>query len=420
MTSLRAHRLCAAIVLTLVALVLVPAASAQQLPFEQVVVQLKSPDPAQRLTAVKLLGESGYPEAAVPVAPLLGDRDERIQREAFYAELLFFVPASRKDGHAALHAFEANWAAMPVERVPMPVVTNFLPMFASPNASLRTAAVYAVGVLGQVDGIAPDAAHKAVVDALVERLTDPEPAMRVAAARASGRLFRRCPGGCALLAVDKIGDALVHLLNDSDPMVQGAAMEGLGEMRYERGVKALTDIFTYHKSGESAWAALDTLARIGHASSVATFKAALAHKDLNFRRSAVEGLGRVGDKDSGTAIDAATNGERDAALVLAAAFAQHRSGRGVHTSRLVDGLGSKGTRLQAQEYLVELGPAMAPAVAAALAGATNESRVALLQVLGVTGTSKELAAIDPLQRDANEKVADAARRAASRIRSLKK
>src|SRR5512133_3758541 len=66
---------------------------AQQLPFDQVVRQLRAPDAKSRLSALRLLAESGYPEAAAPVAPLLSDPDGRIRREAIYAELSFFVPA---------------------------------------------------------------------------------------------------------------------------------------------------------------------------------------------------------------------------------------------------------------------------------------------------------------------------------------
>jgi HEAT repeat protein len=249
---------------------------------------------------------------------------------------------------------------------------------------------------------------------------DADASVRAAAARAAGRLFRRCPGGCAILAVDRVGDALVRLLNDPDPAVQGAAFEGIGDLRYERAVKAVGEILAYLKGGEMGWAALDTLARIGHASSVPLFKTALSSRDPNFRRSAVEGLARAGDKGDGAAIDAMIAGERDPAVILAAAFAQHRAGRAVQTPRLVQALGDRRLAPQARDYLIELGTPVAPDVAAALPSAPDEARLAMLHVLGVTGGAKQAASVEPLQKDADPRVAAAARRALSRIRSFRR
>lgn len=407
---------------------LAPAAVAQQLPFEQVVVQLKSPDAGARLSALRLLAESGYPEAAAPIAPLLSDPDPRIQREALATELSLFLGdraavrraslVGRRDSSSAARAFEGNWSAMPAERVPMEVVTGMLALLKDRSAAIRVEAAYAVGVLGQIEGVAPDAAYKPVLEALAERLGDPEPAVRLAVARASGRVFRRCPSGCSLLALERIGDGLIRLLSDPNTGIQGAAMEGLGEIKYERAVKALTEAFGYYKAGEMAFGALDTLARIGQVESIPLFKTALGSKDPNFRRAAVEGLARTGDKDAAMAPDAILSSERDASVVFALAFAQQRTGRAHQVGRLVQALGDRNLRAQAQDYLIELGPAISSELAAAMTGTGGEMRVALLEVLGVTGTAKEAAAIEPLQNDRDPQVATAARRAVSRIRSL--
>lgn len=395
-------------------------ALAQQQPFELVVGQLKSPDPRTRLSALKLLAESGYPEAAAPVAPLLSDPDPRIRREALYAELAFFVPSepSRQRIPPAERAFHANLAAMPGERVPMEVVTGLLTPLKDESAKVRAEAAYALAVLGQVEGVAPDAGYKAVVEALADRLGDPDAAVRAAVARASGRVFRRCPAGCGVVAVERLGDALVRLLNDPSGAVQSAAMEGLGELRYERAVTGLTEALLYYKTGETAWAALDTLARIGHASSVPTFNAALANKDPNFRRSAVEGLARVGGDKASDVIGAAAAVERDGSVTLAMAYGQHRLGRAAEATRIIQALGDKGLRQQAQEYLVEFGPPAAPQVAAGLVSTVPGVRVALLEVLGLTGTPREAALIEALQNDADPAVATAAQRTLSRIRRV--
>jgi HEAT repeat protein len=408
-------------VLCLAALCLAQPAQAQQLPFDQVVGQLASPDAGTRLSALRLLAESGYPEAALPVAPLLGDPDPRIRQEAMYAELRFFVPGQPARGRhraAAAAAFDLNWSSMPAAPVPIDGITGLLSPLKDQAVEVRAEAAYALGVLGQVDAVTPDAAYRIVVDALAERLGDAVPGVRAAAARASGRVFRRCPAGCGVAAVERLGDALVRLLNDSDPAVQGAALEGLGEIRYDRAVKGVSDLLAFHKTGEVAWAALDTLARIGHPSSAPDFEASLASKDPNFRRSAVEGLARSGAAGAADAIDAASAGERDASVVLAVAFAQQRMGRARQAARLVTALADRGLRQQAQDYLVELGPPAAPEAASALAGAAPEVRVALLDVLGVTGGANEAPAVEALWNDRDPRVAAAAQRALPRLRRV--
>ena len=53
-------------------------ASAQQMRFDDVVRNLRNPDPRTRLTAVRLLRDAKYPEAIAPMAPLVVD--EHAQR----------------------------------------------------------------------------------------------------------------------------------------------------------------------------------------------------------------------------------------------------------------------------------------------------------------------------------------------------
>ena len=77
-------------------------ASAQQARFDDVVRNLRNPDPKVRISAVRLLRESKYPEAASPIAALVTDPVDQIQLEAIAAELSFFlvedVPAKKRVG----------------------------------------------------------------------------------------------------------------------------------------------------------------------------------------------------------------------------------------------------------------------------------------------------------------------------------
>src|SRR5687767_5601022 len=93
MNRILALTLCAAVLCGL-------PASAQQVRFDDVVRNLRNPDPKIRINAVRLLKESGYLEAAGPIAPLVNDQVDEIQLEAIGAELAFYlvdpVPAKKR------------------------------------------------------------------------------------------------------------------------------------------------------------------------------------------------------------------------------------------------------------------------------------------------------------------------------------
>src|SRR5438876_12204806 len=73
------------------ALLAASGASAQQLRFDDVIRNLRNPDPKARLSAIRLLREAKYPEAVAPLAPLVLDPFDDIQLETIQAELSFFL-----------------------------------------------------------------------------------------------------------------------------------------------------------------------------------------------------------------------------------------------------------------------------------------------------------------------------------------
>jgi len=85
--------------------------SAQQIRFDDVVRNLRNPDPKQRAAAVRLLRDAKYPEAVAPMAPLVLDPLDDIQLEAIAAELGFFGYLYWRTGDplAHFHAQERGW-----------------------------------------------------------------------------------------------------------------------------------------------------------------------------------------------------------------------------------------------------------------------------------------------------------------------
>ncbi len=78
----------------------VAAVAQQPARFEDVVRNLRNPDPKVRLSAVRLLRETGYAEAISPLAAVVNDQVDAIQLEAIDAELSFFLRRTPVDQEA--------------------------------------------------------------------------------------------------------------------------------------------------------------------------------------------------------------------------------------------------------------------------------------------------------------------------------
>jgi HEAT repeat protein len=396
--------------LAVVAILALPAfdAAARQARFDDVVRNLRNPDPNIRLQSVRLLREAEHPEAIVPLAPLVLDSVDKIQLEAIATELQFYlfdpVEGRRRLGFivevrgrgGAPEAFERGPLAVRPRPVPPELADALLRAVDDEHARVRLEAIYAFGVIGRppIDGDAQ--AH------LIRALDHYDPAIRTAAARVAGRLQAK-----------GTGDALIKAINDSQPEVRFAAMRALGEIRDERAIRALIDQLTYYRKGEGAWSALDALARIAHPSTAGTFTAYLTDRDEFLRRAAAEGLGRVGDRAAITALEAAVVTDDSETVRAAMAFALQKLGRN-SLSRLVAAMDDRERVAQVQGYLLELGPSIEKELIGGLQDPDPTIRASVAEVLGEIGGDASGAALRALQ-DADEEVSSAARRAIERL-----
>ena len=388
---------------------LVPAA--QEPRYEDVVRNLRNPDAKARLNAVRLLRQARYPEAIVPMAALVNDPVDQIQLEAIDAELSFYavedVPARRRLGFVvevrnagrAVAAFEQGPLAVAYRPVPPELVTALLRAVDDASQKVRLEAIYTLGVIAR-QPLAGDAAP-----ALIKALDHYDPLVRAGAAAVIGRL-----------QVGSAADALIKAINDSQAPVRYAAMRALGEIRAANAVEALTQQFNYYAKGEGAWSALDALARIGHASSVALFKQRLADKDAYLRRAAAEGLGRAADTSEMTTLEIGAGNDQSPMVRAAMAFALQKLGRN-YLSRLVDFLNSDKMVPQIEGYLLELGPSIAGDLLPRLQEPEPSIRARVADVLGALGDSAALPALQAAAQDSNRDAAEAARRAIERIKA---
>ena len=403
-----------------------PALEAAQIPFDQAARDLASADPTTRLRAVQMLKQVAYPEAAIPLAALVTDPQDDIQLEAIAAELNIFlaepvVPKKRKalvvevrNAVQAESAFTAGPNALGSRAVPMEVLVALRTALRDENPRVSIEALYAFGVLAvEPGGRARRDLLRASGPDVAAFIGSSDAALRYAAIRVLGRVFAKRTQDEPIES--SVGDAAITALNDTDRAVKTAAMLALGAMRYDRGVQALTDLFTYYGKGDAAEAALDALAHIAHPTSVPLFTAQLASKVPAVRGIAMEGLARAGDSSQAAAIQAIVDKERDPGVSLAGAFALVMLAN-APTDRVADSLSKPKRRAQAKQYLIELAPGRTAMFAHQLLDSDPQIRLDMVDALGLAGDPAAIAAVEPLVQDRDPQVARAAERAVARLR----
>lgn len=408
-------------------------AFAQQVAFEDVVVRLKSPEPKTRLDALKLLRDAGYLEAAPAIAPLLGDADDKVQSAAVEAIVSMYLVDEKytrevgqglikeKGATLPLYAFVQGAGATIPNLAPAAVIRGLITAAASPNVRTRFDAAYGIAVVGRplvLQGQLPDG--RAAVNALMAILHEQDALMRLAATHALGRLFGAAvknPTANPDLTSQRteVGDQIVVGMNDPDPDVRLSSMGALGEMRYERGVQSLTDMFNYYKKGPEAMAALDAVAKIGHPGSLPVFLALLGHREAHVRRMAIEGIGRTGDKGAMAEMESRTARDQSAYVTYARAFARARNGDYSQLSKLVEGFKYSLLESDTFDYLVELGGPAATDLAAFSTNRDPKVRAGVAEVLGIVGSQQSLGVIEVMLRDRSDVVAGAAERSQKRL-----
>jgi HEAT repeat protein len=399
--------------------------SPAQVSFEAAKNDLTSPDPATRLHAVQLLKSAAYPEAALPLVPLLTDPQDDVQLEAIAAELNIFlaepVAGKRRIGLVlqvrstvqAEPAFSAGPAVLGSQPVPPAVLTGLRTAARDENARVATEALYAFGVLGVAPrGEARRALLRAAGPDIAAFIGSSDSKMRYAGVRVLGRVFARRAQDEAIEST--VGDAVITALNDNDAGVRSAAMQALGAMRYARGVQALSDLFAYHGKGETAESALIALAHIAHPTSAPLFAAQLSSKSSTLRLVAIEGLARTGDRSQLPAIQRVLDKEREANVELAGAFASVMLGNG-STDQVADSLARPRLREQAKRYLVEIAPGRTDAFSHQLLDSDPDIRIDTIDALALAEDPAAVAVLTPLIQDANPQVAQAAERAVARL-----
>ena len=413
----------------LLALVAAPSARAEE-SFDDLVANLKSPTARTRQNAAESLGKTRRREAVAPLSALVRDPEPKVRFAVVDALRRLRdtsgVPAlvtSLQDGDPGIRD-EAISAIVEVygdrdrggpidrflqtfsdeyDRASIAPYTPVEPMVYKALAAalrdeekdVRTHAAYAIGILG----------GSSVSHELVAALSDPESAVRGAAATALGKV-----------ATAEEGKALIPLLADESTSVRNRAMEAVGVLRVRDAGPPLREMFEQNRRRELGTRVLSSLSRIGDPAQGDLFRELLTSNDLEQRRLAVEGLGRVADPSMLPAFKTDYQREKSSTVRMAYNFSMVRLGDRAFVDGLALGLATGGASAErARDYLLELGPAVAPDLYRYLNDPDPEVRGGVAEVLAQLGDTAALSRLNPLLNDPNPMVVDRANRAIQRL-----
>jgi len=368
----------------------------------QLTDDVNSSEAGVRRRALKGLSAMGA-EALEPLSLLVADPMRDIRGDAITAVAAIYVqPPPKKRVGSAEDAFEWGPYRVSPWALPPALVPNLVRALSDDWPSIRRDAVYTLGVV-----LTPPV-DRPLGDELIYSLSDREGAVRLAAAKALGRL-----------RVAWAGDPLIGRIVDPELSVRLASMRALGELREARALAALRDQMDFYGRGSAGRAALDALARIAHPSSASLFaQERISNEEAN-RRYGYEGLARLGGVPEGDAmtVEKLLTEERNPEVNGAMTFALASAGR-PYLDRIVQALANDETADQALDYLRELGREQPDVLLPHLQDPIPAVRERVAMVVGFVGGASAEPALTTLTRDGDPSVRRAAEVALMRMRVL--
>ncbi len=358
-------------------------------------------DAGVRAEAAVALGKIKVPETIPSLLSALREPDAEARRAALRALLLFYIEEdiefvfARRRGLDRFNPFleTDEPTSVPTGTVVSPDVLQAIAdaLRDDPNLDNRRSAARALGVLR----------GDAMSSALVEALGDP--ALREEIFRVFAKLGRP--------------EYAIHVLphlDDRDSHTRQRAIETVGRLRAREAVAPLMARYRAARPGDSQQTQiLAALARIGDPASESIFSENLNHRSAERRRFAAEGLGRCEAVAYANGILNQRLAEKSASVRLAQAFALYRMGRADFLLEVVNHLDSLRHGDQAESYLYSL--ARNADVHPYLRRVGTRGAERMMRALGHIGTRDDLPAMQPLLRDGNPRIVNAANRAMRQI-----
>lgn len=314
------------------------------------------------------------------------------------SRLLKLLPQAQGDGQLRIIR------ALGRSNRPKEAVPALLPLFDPRGDSSRRSAVIAqaLGRLGDERAAAPLLAAWDYLVSVRQQmdLTAQTQVLRLAVIEALGGVGG--PGAAR---------AMTEALSDPDPAVAEAAARALGAMRERGAVEALAQLAG--KDGGVGQAACEALGEIGDASGRPALERALAAPTPAQSAPAAYGLARLGRKEGARALqsmlDGALTGESSARLAAYYLTKLDKNSGLEFLAQLLESEMGGGLPVQAAEALGKTGNARAVLpLTEAVPDAEPELRLVITQALGRLGGTRATAALKKLRNDNTMAVRNAA------------
>jgi len=376
--------------------------------------------PAVRLAVLEALAKIHDPRALPTYISMIADTETDIRRKAIAALLEVYVVdesgfvAGTKKVIEFLNPFDSDYNTLVVEPY-VPVSADAIQALAQrledPEAGVRKAAVMGLGTLR----------GRAALPQMKDVLSrEPENGIKI-------EYFR---------SFYKIGDPdacgrLVPYVNDPDKAVHDEAILTSGLLRCKESVDAIMDIYQMgikerekvfgvipaSSSDDLQLKCLQALALIGDDRAAKLYLPALRHDKEDFRVAAAEGLARLADPRYEPALVERSAGAKGKRYQLALAYAFYRLGHKERLQDMVRELGGMKHGDQMFGYLAELTPEQLADLYPHLRASKGKTRIRILEAIGVAGAAQNLAEIQSYTHDSDADVASAAMVAVRRIQA---
>jgi HEAT repeat protein len=394
---------------------------------------LKSSDAGKREKAAKELGDRGEKLGIDALVEASGDKEEKVQMAAVVAlgkindprkvaSLSEAVRNSRgKAQKEAIHLLTEHYIPTN-ERGALKELWNSMEnLFSPPHPVIVEPWI-------QVD--------RQAIDALIYVVDDNGSENRIEAAATLGilradpaiprlayylrspnvKMVRTCIRSIGYIRNPEAGENLIPVLQHSDKDVVADAARVLGQFRYRDALPELVRLLDYSRDKELKKVSLQAISRIGDPSSEQIMKKYFGSDDKDFRQYAIEGFGRMKLRGYVDPLEREFQREDSRQIKLALSFSLFSLGDTAYIDTLVRSLDDNLFKHQVREYMYELGNQAVPKIADYLKVQDSSFRIRVIRVLGDMHQTSAIAYLEPLMKDKDLEVAQAATDA---IRELK-
>jgi HEAT repeat protein len=404
---------------------------------QELLDNLKNSDAGKRAKAANELGDRGEKLAIAALVEATGDKEQKVQMEAVVAlgkindpsKVASLSTALRNSQGAAqkeaMHLLTEHYIP-PAERGALKELWNSMESLFSPPHPV------VVEPWIQVD--------RQAIDALIYVLDDKSSENRIDAAASLGilraepaiprlayylrspneKMARTCVRSIGYIGNPEAGRDLIPVLQHSDEKIVADTARVLGQFRYRDALPELVRLLDYSRDKDLRKVSLQAISRIGDPSSEQIMKKYFGSKDKDMRQYAIEGFGRMNLRGYVDPLEREFQREDSRQIKLALSFSLFSLGDTAYIDTLVHSLDDNLFKTQVREYFYELGPRAVPKIADYLKVQDTSFKIRVIKVLGDMHQTEAIAYLEPLMKDKNLDVAQAATDAIRELKNIEK